>query len=526
MYLAQMLARNAEIYPGNTALIDVVPSKKWRRQTTWSQLNQRADRIANALIDKGVKKGDRVLHLMWNSSYWLEAYFGIIKTGAWAVPLNFRFMSPDIKYCANVAEAKAFIVQERFKQRVDAIRSDPELATIEHYIWVSEPGEEKNPLEGWENFEELAAKSSAAPVEVELEDDDGCALYFTSGTTGKPKPILLSQLNLEKEAFATNAYSRYDRSSNELLVAPFYHTGAKMFWFGCLLVGARGTILQEFSPQNLLETMAREGGTSVFITVPWAIDILNNLERGTLKKENYDLGCWCLTTFGAQPVPPDLLKRWGKHFPRHRVANVYGLSESSGPCCIYLRPEDQAKAITGTVGKVAYGWKAQIVSTEGKDVSIGEVGELLIKGNVMKGYYKNPEGTAEAIENGWLHTGDIAKMDGEGFIWIVDRAKDVIISGGENIYPLEVEGVLHKNPKISDVAVIGYPDERMVEVPVAIVELKPGESATEEEFMAFCEQNLPKYKRPRKFIFNKVPRNPTGKIEKPALREKYVGKKS
>ena len=252
MHVTQMLVRNAQTYPSETALIDVLPSRNWRRQITWRQLNERADRIANALIDMGIKKGDRVLQLMWNSSYWLEVYFGIIKTGGWAVPLNYRFMTPDIKYCANVAEAKAFVVQDRYKERVDAIRSDPELATTERYIWVSEPGEEEEkPPQRWEGLEDLIAKSSATPVEIELQDDDGCGLYFTSGTTGRPKPILLSQLNLEEESFATNACCLQEHTSNEIILCPLYHTGSKMLWFGSLVVGARGTILQEFSPQNL-----------------------------------------------------------------------------------------------------------------------------------------------------------------------------------------------------------------------------------------------------------------------------------
>jgi len=258
--------------------------------------------------------------------------------------------------------------------------------------------------------------------------------------------------------------------------------------------------------------------------VPWVHDILVAMDRGELKKEGYDLSCWRLMHIGAQPVPPSLVKRWKAYFPDMNYDTNYGLSEVTGPGCVHLGIENEHKI--GAIGKAGFGWQTRIVDEKGSDVPWGKVGELLVKGpGVMKEYYKNPEKTAETIRGGWLYTGDLAKEDSDGFIYIVDRKKDVIITGGENIYPVEIEKVLRNHPKIYDVGVIGFPDERMVEVVAAVVKVKPGETLTRKEVNEFCEQNLPRYKRPRRIIFGDVPRNLTGKILKAEMREKYTGVK-
>ena len=222
---------------------------------------------------------------------------------------------------------------------------------------------------------------------------------------------------------------------------------------------------------------------------------------------------------GAQPVPPSLIKRWKEKFPNHQYDTNYGLSESIGPGCVHLGVENIEKV--GAIGKPGYMWEAKIVDENGNEVKGEDVGELIVKGNgVMKCYYKNPEATAEILKDGWLYTGDMAKYDKDGFIYLVDRKKDVIITGGENLYPVQIEDFLRSNMKIKDVAVIGLPDPRLGEIAAAIIELKPGEKCDENEIMKFCE-GMPRYKRPRKIIFADVPRNPTGKIEKPKLREMY-----
>ncbi|MBA7620657.1 Long-chain-fatty-acid--CoA ligase [subsurface metagenome] len=514
MTIVEMLARNARMYPNDSALIELKPSKKIRREITWKVFDERANRVANALIDKGVSKGDKVIHLMMNSINWLEAYFGIIRTGAWAVPLNFRFTSSDIKYCADIAEAKVMILGEEFTERVEAIRS--QLPTIKDYIFVGQ-----NLPEAMESFEDIISGASPQPVDMGLDAEDECGLCFTSGTTGAPKPILLTHKNMECAAITENRHHYQTHEDNFILLPPLYHTGAKMHWFGSLIVGGRATLLIEISPQYIFEAIHKERGTIVWLLVPWAQDILVALDRGELRKEDYDLSCWRLMHIGAQPVPPSLVKRWKQYFPDMRYDTNYGLSESTGPGCVHLGIENEHKV--GAIGKAGFNWETRIVNDKGEDVVPGEVGELLVRGNgVMKEYYKNPEKTAETIRDGWLYTGDMAREDSEGFIYLVDRKKDVVITGGENIFPVEVEDVIHRHPKIYDVGVVGIPDERLGEIVAAVIDPKPGMILTEEEVNQFCEQNLPRYKRPRRIIFDKVPRNPTGKIEKPKLRQKYA----
>lgn len=514
MTILEMLARNRRMYPNDTALIELRPSQGLRKEITWQEFDGRVNRVANALIARGIRKDDKVIHWMMNSINWLEAYFGIIRTGAWAVPLNFRFTSQDFKYCADIAEGKVIILSEQFIDRVQPVR--PQLSTIKNYI-VTGP---VTP-EGMENFEQVVSKASPKPVEVGLKDDDECGLYFTSGTTGAPKPILLTYKNMECAAITENRHHYQTHKDNFILIPPLYHTGAKMHWFGNLIVGARAVLLTEFNPKNLFDAVHKERGTIVWLLVPWVQDILMALDKGELKKKDYDLSCWRLMHTGAQPIPPSLIRHWKEYFPDMQYASNYGLSETTGPGCVHLNIEDSHNL--EATGKTGFNWETRIVNDKGQDVRLGEVGELLVKGNgVMKEYYKNPEKTAETIKDGWLYTGDMAKQDEEGFIYIVDRKKDLVIVGGENIYPVEVEEVLRRYPKIYDAAIIGIPDERMGEAVLAVIAPKPGETLTEEELNQFCEQNLPRYKRPRRIVFDQVPRNPTGKIEKPKLREKYA----
>jgi len=513
--ISDMLTQNARLYPNDIALIELKPSQNVRKEITWKRLDERANRIANALIDKGIGKTDKVIHWMMNSINWLEAYFGIIRTGAWAVPLNFRFTSRDFKYCADIAEAKAIMLGEEFIERVETVRS--QLATIQYYILAG-----NNPSENMYGLEDVIRSSSPKMPEIELTDDDECGLYFTSGTTGDPKPILLTHKNMVCAAIIEEVHHYQTRKDNFILLPPLYHTGAKMHWFGSLLVGGKATILTEINPRNIFEAVEKESGTIVWLLVPWVHDILVAMDKGELRKEDYDLSYWRLMHIGAQPVPPSLVHRWKKYFPSMQYDTNYGLGEASGPGCVHLGIENERKV--GAIGKAGFNWEARIVNDSGEDVARGEVGELIVKGcGVMKEYYKNPEKTAETIRDGWLYTGDMARMDNEGFIYLVDRKKDTIITGGENIYPAEVEEILHGHPKVYDVAVVGVPDERLGEIALAIIAPKPGESLTEAEVFQFCEQNLAKHNRPRRIAFDEVLRNPTGKIEKPKLRQKFSG---
>ena len=515
MLISDLLTQNARLYPDEIALIEVHPGKTVRKTITWREFDERANRVANALIERGIKKDDKVIHLMMNSIDWLTAYFGIIRTGAWAVPLNFRFTSTEIKYCADIAEARMMIFSDEFTERVAALHN--QVPGIGKYIFVGQ----KLPA-GMEAFEDVIRLASAKPLKVKITAEDTCGLYFTSGTTGDPKPIVLTHKNMEFAAVLEQQHHHQTHEDNFILIPPLYHTGAKMHWLGSLLTGSRATILTEISPKHILETVHKERGTIVWLLVPWAQDILVALDKGELKLQDYDLSCWRLMHIGAQPVPPSLIKHWKRYFPKMQYDTNYGLSESTGPGCIHLGIENEHKV--GAIGKAGYSWQARIVDDKGNDVPQGKNGEIIVKGaGVMREYYKNRQKTAETLKDGWLYTGDIARMDEDGFIWITDRKKDVIITGGENIYPVEIEDILHNHPKIYDAAVIGIPDERLVEIAAAVVDPKPGVVLTEQEVIDYCAQNLAHFKRPRRIFFGKVPRNPTGKIEKPKLREKYKG---
>jgi len=515
MTITEMLTRNARLTPDSIALTEITPSKNLRREITWKEFNDNANRVANALIARGVKKGDVVAHLMMNSMKWLEAYFGILKTGAMAAPLNFRFISRQIKYCIDIAEPKVMMLDQDFTERVEEIRG--EMPTIKHYIFVGE-----NLPKGMEAYDDVLAKSSPVPPDIELSGEDEAGLYFTSGTTGDPKATCLCHRSLEHTAVNENYSHRETRKDCFLLIQPLYHTGGKMHWFGSLIAGARAVMTtggERVTAKLILDTINKEKITICMLLVPWLQDIVTALGRGDLKLSDYDVSSLRLVHSGAQPIPPVLVRRFIKYFPGIDYEENYGLTETAGPC-MHLGLENFHKL--GSFGYPRINIDARVVDDNGNDVPAGTVGEMIIKGaNVMKCYYKNPEKTAETLRNGWLYTGDLVKQDEEGFISYIDRKKDLIISGGENIFPVDLEAVLIGQPKVKDVAIIGIPDDRYGEVVAAVVQPKEGVELTEEEMRAYFEPELPKYAWPRIILFGDVPRNPTGKIEKPKLRERY-----
>jgi acyl-CoA synthetase (AMP-forming)/AMP-acid ligase II len=507
-----MLSRNARVYGDQTSLIERDPAAGTRREISWLEFEDMANSFANALLARGIKKEDKVALLMMNCLEWLPAYFGILKTGALAVPLNFRYTADEIKKCLQTAEAQILIYGPEFIERVDAIKT--ELNLIESYIFVGD-----NRPAGTENFADLLAQYPADDPQVVINDSDLAALYFTSGTTGTPKAIVHPHSNLVSSCITENRHHLTTHEDNFLCIPPLYHTGAKMHWFGSLIVGGKAVLLRGVKPEWILQTVSEEKVSIVWLLVPWAQDILDEIESGEVKLKEYQLKQWRLMHIGAQPVPPSLIQRWKQYFPQQLYDTNYGLSESTGPGCVHLGIENIHKV--GAIGVPGFNWEVLIVDDQGKTVPRGKVGELLVRGpGVMQGYYNNPEATAAVLKDGWLFTGDMARMDKDGFIYLVDRKKDVVISGGENIFPVEIEDFLRTNEDIKDAAVIGLPDRRLGEVAVAVVELKPGREITEDAVMEFCKA-LPRYKRPRQIILDSVPRNATGKIEKPKLRERY-----
>ena len=493
-------------------LIESNPMCQYRREITWHVFNEKANRFANLLISRGIKKGDKVAILLMNCLEWLPIYFGILKAGALAVPLNFRYAADEIKYCVELAEVDVLVFGPEFTGRVEEIVDEIDEKRILFYVGGDCPTFA-------EDYDKLAANCPSYSPDIKLTDDDYAAIYFSSGTTGFPKAILHKHRSLMHAAKVEQKHHGQTKDDVFLCIPPLYHTGAKMHWLGSFLVGGKAVLLKGVTPKTILETVSNEQCTIVWLLVPWAQDILLAIEKGDVKLEDYKLDQWRLMHIGAQPVPQSLIKKWKTIFPHHQYDTNYGLSESIGPGAVHLGVENIDHV--GAIGVPGYGWEVKIVDEHGVEVKQGDVGELILKGpGVMECYYNDPKATAETLKDGWLYTGDMAEQDSEGFIYLVDRKKDVIISGGENIYPVQIENFLSKHPDIKDVAVIGIADTRLGEISAAIIELKPGVATTEEYINNFCKE-LPRYKRPRKIIFADVPRNPTGKIEKPKLRHMY-----
>ena len=493
------------------SLIEQTEAQPYRREITWHVFDEKANRVANMLLGRGVGRGDKVAILMMNCLEWLPIYMGILKSGALAVPFNFRYSADEIVYCADLAEVDVLLFGPEFIGRIE---SSLEKLSNKVLIFVGETC----PTFA-ESYRELVADCSSVNPGIELKDDDDAAIYFSSGTTGFPKAILHKHLSLMTAAKVEQNHHQTGRDDCFLCIPPLYHTGAKMHWMGSLVSCSRAVLLKGTKPSYIFDAVSREKCTIVWLLVPWAQDILDSLDSGDLKMEDYELSQWRLMHIGAQPVPPSLIRRWMAYFPNHKYDTNYGLSESIGPGCVHLGMENIHKV--GAIGVPGYGWECKIVDEHDNEVKQGEAGELCVKGDgVMTCYYRNPEATAEVLKNGWLYTGDVAMKDEDGFIFLVDRKKDVIVSGGENLYPVQIEDYLRKHDKIKDVAVIGLPDPRLGEIAGAIISIKEGMTCTEEEIEEFCN-GLPRYKRPRKIIFDDVPRNPTGKIEKPLLRKRY-----
>jgi long-chain acyl-CoA synthetase len=536
MAITDFLERNARLYPTEVSLVEINPAhqpdhamtwreynlieasspEKYRREMTWREFDVKANRFANLLLTRGIQRGDKVAVLLMNCLEWLPIYFGILKTGALAVPLNYRYTADEIKYCLELAEVKTLIFGSEFIGRVEQVFDH--LRGVETFFYVG-----PNVPTFSDSYDTLVHFCSSTAPAIELKEEDDAAIYFSSGTTGFPKAILHSHAALVSACLTEQNHHAQGRADVFLCIPPLYHTGAKMHWFGSLLAGSRAVILRGVKPEWILQAVSEEKATIVWLLVPWAQDILDAIDSGEIQLAKYRLDPWRLMHIGAQPVPPSLIRRWKQVFPAHQYDTNYGLSESVGPGCVHLGVENLHKV--GAIGKAGYLWQTAIVDESGQPVAPGAVGELIVNGpGVMKCYYNNPEATAAILKGGWLYTGDMARMDDEGFIYLVDRKKDVIITGGENLYPVQIEDYLRANDKIKDVAVIGLPDDRLGEIAAAIIQLKSGVVCTEADILDFC-QDLPRYKRPRKIIFADVPRNPTGKIEKPRLREKYCGQR-
>jgi len=495
------LAKRARLEPDKPGLIFE------GRTFTYHQYNQRANQAAHAFAALGVRKGDRVGVLSMNHPAFLETYFGLAKIGAIMTTVNFRLAPPEMAYICQNSGMRALVYGAEFAQAVEAFKSKVE---IQDYILIG--GETPS----WaRDYEAFIADQSVEEPGIAAEGDDPLVIMYTSGTTGRPKGAVLTHNNLFYAASSVIMNLDFRITDRVLVVMPLYHIGALIYSTINVYRGCTTVLMKAFDPAAMLETIQREKVTT-FMAVPTMLQFILQLPS----LDQYDLSSVRWLLGGAAPVPVPLIQAYAQR--GIAIQNVYGLTESTGPGTV-IGPE---KAIekAGSAGLPFFHVDLRVVDDQGNDVQAGEIGEVLLWGpHIMQEYWQNPEATAETVVDGWLHTGDLARVDEDGYIYIVDRKKDMISSGGENIYPVEVENVLYGHPKVLQVAVIGVPDETWGEVPCTIVRLKEGQMATAEEIIKFCEGKLARFKIPKSVVFVKepLPVSPTGKVLKYVLREQY-----
>lgn len=489
----------------------------------WEEFDQHTDALARGLASLGVQRGDRVAVLMLNCHRYLELYYACARMGAAIVPLNIRLARPEIVFILNDSEAKALVVDKTFAAYIAGRDTVPALETVIFSGDVTPPD--------MINFEDVVTAGShmQETVDQEMDEDDLAGLYYTGGTTGRAKGVMLSHKNIMSNAINVLMATGYNQRDTWLHAAPMFHLADVGSIFALTMVGARHVLIPMFNPVQVLEAIQNEKVTCT-VLVPTMINaVLNHPDA-----DKYDLSSLKRLVYGASPMPVELLKKglqkWGQIF-----SQGYGMTETA-PLLTGLdtwehivEGEPEQVRRLNSVGKEAAGVEVRVVNVEGDDVQPGEIGEIIARGpNIMKGYWRMPEATAAAIVDGWMHTGDLATVDEENYIYIVDRSKDMIISGGENIYSVEVENALYTHPAVLECAVIGIPHDMWGEAVHAVIVCKPGMNASEEELIAHARTQIAGYKVPRsiEFLPEALPKSGAGKILKRDLREKYWAGKS
>ncbi|MCL4425981.1 MAG: long-chain-fatty-acid--CoA ligase [Firmicutes bacterium] len=505
MNLASVLSRNARRHPEKEAL--VFEGKRY----TYAQLDGATNSMAQALIGMGLKKGEKVALLLQNSDRFVVSYYGILKAGGVVVPLNFRLAAPEISYILENSDSKIFIYDPEFSPLVGGIRD--QLRGIEKFIVAGEPSDP-----AWEiSWQDLLDQNPPLQPDVEVGLEDDCEILYTSGTTGRPKGALFDDYRIFTVGLNMIVGMGINPKDRIIHVAPLFHSAQlNLFLVSGTYVGATHIVLKAFEPRKVLQTIQEEKVTHLF-----AVPAMYNLMIQLPDFDQYDLSSLQRCAYGAAPMPANQVQRVMARFKNDQFYNLCGLTEG-GPGGIYLLPEDQVRK-AGAGGKPIINTEARVVNDRGEDVKPGEVGEWLIRGEtIMKGYYKNPAATAETFLGDWLKTGDLATIDEEGYITLVDRKKDMIITGGENVYSTEVEAVVAGHPKVMDVAVIGIPHEVWGETVACLVVPRPGQELGLEELRSFCQGKLADFKIPRIVInTTTLPRNASGKVLKTVLRSQY-----
>lgn len=502
--LGSTLTRTASKCPDREVLV----SDEGKR-LNYRHLDELSNRFANALLGIGFKKGDHIAVLSLNCNGEVVAFFGIFKMGGVVVPINVRLAAPEMKWVLEHSNATALIFSRDFEEPVEALR--PELKGLRSYIIL-----DQGAPEGGLGFDEVLKGGAKGRPPVEVYGDDTALLVYTAGTTGRPKGVLLTHNSCIWNSINW-AYTETFREGDYCLqVFPLYHMAAIGNILTYIYLGGTIFLKRAFDPEDCMLTIQRERITR-WAAAPTVFNMLLQLPH----IEKFDTNSLTLLGSGAAIMPVETRRRLRGIFPKARMFDNYGMTEAAGGITT-LTPQDSDRK-EACVGTPLIAVEMRVVNEDGSDVLPGGVGEVVFRGNnLMKGYYKDPEATEAAMRNGWMHTGDLGRLDEEGFLYIVDRKKDMIVTGAENVYPREVEEVLYTHPKIAEAAVIGVADPKWGEAIKAIVVLNSGEEASREEIIGFCRGKIAGFKCPKSVDFlQELPKNPAGKILKGALRKRY-----
>ena len=502
MNLKAMLEAAAKHYGGKTAIA------LGDRRLSYAELDEASNKVANALIKMGVSKGDRVAMLLPNSPEFVVIYFGITKIGAVAIPLDTKYKVGELASLFDDSRPKVLVTESPFLEPLVPIL--PRFNYIEHVIDLGSKYEGR-----FLSYQEIMATGSARKVEVEPEPEDIANIAYTSGPTFRPRGVMLSHQDLVTEAtISGDGFRQTDEDVTVLFALPMHHVvGLVIILLTSLAKGSTVVMLPRLSISGLMETIEKERST-IFIGVPFVFALMVHMaeEEGV----KHDLSSLRLCCVGGAPMPTDVMKRF-KQLYGLDVVQWWGLTETTAH--VTCQPVDGTGKL-GSVGKALPGWEVKIVDDNGKELPLNQSGEIIVRGPIMKGYYNNPRATAETIRDGWLYTGDVGKVDGDGELFILGRKKEMIIAKGQNIYPSDIEDVLYTHPKVAEAAVVGIPDELRGEVVRAVISLKAGEAATEPEIKRFCLERIANYKVPKQVIFlDSLPKTAAGKIRKEDLKK-------
>lgn len=503
------VAKRATLQPNHEAIVDVASGKR----LTYGALDARCNRLGNGLMAGGLKSGDRVATLMMNSAEFVEIFFGGAKVGAVIVPLNWRLVADELSFILTDSGAEILVFGTAFAEVAADLHARGAAGTkVKTWIHVGDDTDRPEFARSYDAM--LAAQSEDTPA-LGASDDDLLFIMYTSGTTGLPKGAMHSH-NTTLWSSLTGLVTADIRWDDRYLIClPLFHVGALQPLFSTVHRGGTVVIMAQFDPSRIWESYTEEK-----ITVTLAVPAMLNFMLTTYDAAAHDVSNLRWIMSGAAPVPVSLIEKYAKM--GIEIHQVYGLTESCGPGCL-ISP-DEAIERAGSTGKAFFHTDVKVVDSDGNEVAANETGEVLVRGpHIMLGYWNRPEATAETIVDGWLHTGDIAMIDADGHIYIRDRIKDMIISGGENVYPAEIENVLAAHEGIKDVAVIGIPSANWGESPLAIV-VKQDDSLDADQVLAACEGKLAPFKQPKGVEFiDVIPRNPSGKVLKRVLREQFPG---